>query len=110
MKYEIAIRVDTNDADYVTEVNEIDADALEKIEPLIKAIKNFQPHGVHHHNYPTLDCVRSDLGELEGREYYVDFSEDVVDIFEDLLPFQEYGFHAIESITITPAVKKVRLL
>ena len=121
MKYEIAIRVDTNDADYVTETSEIDSDDLQKIKPLIEAIKGFQPYKTphadhlgdytwkHDHNYPTGECVREDLGQKSGREYY-GLSEEVHDLFEDLLPFQEYGFHTIESITITPAVEKTVLL
>ena len=44
MKYEIAITVDTNDADYVTETSTIDSDDLEKIKPLIKAI-TLMPNG-----------------------------------------------------------------
>lgn len=119
MKYEIAIKVDTNDADYVTEISEIDSDELQTIKPLIEAIKGFQPYEwkspdrdytwKHDHNYPTGECIREDLGQKSGREYY-GFSEEVHDLFEDLLPFREYGFHTIESITITPAVEKTVLL
>lgn len=121
MKYEIAICVDTNDADFQTEVSEIDSDQLQMIKPLIQAIKNFQSYEVphsdhlgaytwrHDHNYPTQDCLREDLGEIPPQVLY-DFPEEVHELFRELCPWPEHGFHTIESITITPAVKKIELL
>jgi len=119
--YEIAVTVDTNDADYNTEITEITEEDLEKIKPLIEAIKNFKPYETqsgpsdnitwrHTHNYPHGEYVpRRDLGEKSTRELY-DFSEEIFQIFEDLCPYGEYGFHSIESITVCPANKKTKLL
>jgi len=118
--FEITITVDTNDADYATQVSKISESDLELIKPLIKAISKFQPYTAktrgansltwdHHHNYPYGECCRGDLGEKHPQELY-DFPQAVFEIFENLLPFNEYGFHTIDSIEVTPYVKKTKLL
>lgn len=112
MKYEIAIRVDTNDADYLTETSEIDSDELQTIRPLIEAIQQWTQDNRDNwdgHNYATGECRREDLGEKSPRELY-DFPEEVFELFEDFCPCPEHGFHTMESITITPAVEKIKLL
>jgi len=117
--FEISITVDTNDADYNTRVEKIPESDLNIIKPLIVAIKNFKPYNTksksgldwnHSHNYPFGDCCREDLGEIPPREYY-NFPEEVFDVFEEYLPYgNEYGFHTIESIEVTPYIKKTKLL
>ncbi|KKL70172.1 hypothetical protein LCGC14_2107600 [marine sediment metagenome] len=123
-KYEITIVGDTNDADYITQVESISEEDLEIIKPLIKAIKNFKPYKIgykcswdsnktgywtHDHNYPYGECLRDDLGEKTPRELY-DFDEKVFELFEEYAPYGEYGIHTIESITICPLQKKIKLL
>jgi hypothetical protein len=124
-QFEIVIQVDTNDADYNTSYNKISKSNLEKIKPLIKAIKKFKPYTVslppkygysnrtwdHHANWPSGECQRDDLGEKSPRNLYAGVvSEDVFEMFEELLPYGEHGFHTIESIEVTPYVKKTKLL
>lgn len=82
MKKEWSIKIvaDTNDADYVTEITEISDKTLEKIKPLIEAIKNFEPYNgksesgldwAHSHNYPCGEYApREDLGELTPQEIF----------------------------------------
>jgi len=110
---EITIQVDTNDADYLTEVREISQKDFDVISPLIRAIKAFKPYkGKHYmesHNYSVGDAYRPDLGEKGPRELY-DFSEEVFEKFEEFLPSAEHGFHTIESITIGPLSEKTELL
>jgi hypothetical protein len=125
-QWEIVIRVDSNDADYISQISKISESNLEKIKPLIKAIKEFKPYKTktksrfseegltwtHHHNYPWGDgefIPRRDLGEKSPREIY-DFPQAIFDLFEELLPSSEHGFHTIESIEIAPYVKKTKLL
>lgn len=120
-KHEISIKVDTNDGDYATEVREISDSDLDKIKPLIVAIKKFKPYKTvtldtkmdwtHTHNYPFGECLRPDLGEKSPREFYQGVvSEDTIELFEEFLPYNEYGFHTIVSIEVTPLVKKTKLL
>ena len=110
MKYEIAIKVDTNDADYYTEVSEIDSDELQLIKPLIEAIRVWTEENRENwndHNYSTHEYGHS---SQPPRERY-EFPEEVHEFFEDLCGHPgEHGFHTIESITITPAVQKTVLL
>ena len=114
MNYEITIVVDTNDGDYNTSINCISEENLEKIRPLITAIKNFKPYKnkgrTHNHNFPYGEMCREDLGEESFEEIYSEFSEEMW-IFEDLIPYGgEWGFHTITSIEYGPYVKKIKLL
>lgn len=118
-RYEITITADVNDGDYITEVSPISEEDLKIIKPLIKAIKNFKPYETkskgstltwkHHHNYPSGEIVRGDLGEKYPDDLY-DFDEKVFNLFEEFVPHGEYGIHTIKSITVGPLQKKTRLL
>jgi hypothetical protein len=118
-QFEITITVDTNDGDYITAVNQISEKDLETIKPLIAAIKKFKPYTTrsskgsydhsHDSNFPYGDCCREDLGEKTVYELY-DFPEEVFEIFQDFLPGSEYGFHTIDSVEVTPFLKKTKLL
>jgi len=107
MNYEISIKVDTNDADYITGTTEITSKDLELIRPLIAAIQKFnEDHKGEHnvYNYPFHEFREDDPRKPYG------FSDEVHDLFEDLCPYGEHGFHTVELITITPAVEKTVLL
>ena len=118
METYIKIKVDTNDADYNMEFTEIDEETLSIITPLIEAIKNFKPFdtGEGHtqrKNFPFGECLRSDLGEKSIEELYVQTglcTEEALDIFLEMLPYGEYGFHTIESIEIFKVSEKIKLL
>lgn len=122
MRYKITIVVDTNDADYNTKVSLISEKDLEKIKPLIKAIKAFKPYSSyskgsskmkwdHEHNYPHGEySPRTDLGEKTPEEIYPQFSEEIHEIFRDHCPFGEHGFHTIVSVKVAPAIKEQKLL
>ena len=111
--WEIAIRVDTNDGDYAYATNTISEEDLDKIRPLIKAIKEFEPYenknNTHTHNWTTGECLRDDLGEKEPAEIYP-FDEEIMELFMDFLPPTMYGFHTIERIEVCPLQHKERLL
>ncbi len=118
-QWDIKITADPNDADYITEVSNISDEDLEKIRPLIAAIKAFKSYKVkvngmswtHSHNYPWGEnSPRDDLGEKEPREIYKGFDEEVFQIFEDLIPHGEHGIHTIYSIEIAPHIKWEKLL
>ncbi len=117
--WEIKIKADTNDADYVTEISQISDADLNKIKPLIEAIKAFKPYTTkvdgmtwtHSNNYPHGEyCPREDLGELPPRKVYKGFNDKVFDIFESYLPFGEHGIHTIISIEVAPVIKWETLL
>lgn len=120
MEYEITIRVDTNDADFDTSINKISEEELNKFRPLIAAIKKFKPYKTkkndwedkHHHNWPKGECLREDLGEKSPYELYPEFSEELIEEFEDewLPSGSDWGFHTIDSIEVCPYIKKETLL
>jgi hypothetical protein len=112
MEKYLKIVVDTNDGDYITELNKISDDVFERIRPLINLIKNFEPytHGkvvqgqliefTHTGNFPVYDCVREDLGQIPAKEYYkkMGVSEDVIEEFEEYIPY--VSFHSIVSLEL----------
>lgn len=104
----LLVTVDTNDADYVREIVEIDEDTLEHFKPLIEKIKNFQPYigfsksgskFTHDCNFPYGECLREDLGEKHPMELY-NLTEEEYEYFIDAFSLYggEWGFHTIESI------------
>lgn len=118
MKLEILITVDTNDADYATNISSISAKKLDQIKPLIEAIATFKSYKVktplsskyeHSHNYPYGEMCREDLGEKTPQQLYK-FSDKVFELFEEFLPYNEYGFHTIESIEVFEKVNRQKLL
>jgi len=120
MMYEIIVVADTNDADYRTAVNKISAADLALIRPLIRAIGEFQPYkgksptsnyeSMNRSNYPVGECRRDDLGEKSPEECYSEISPEIHELFQEFCPWEEHGFHTIESIHISPLVEREKLL
>jgi len=91
----ILIVVDTNDADYVTEITDIELNDLIKLYPLIEKIKNNKEG----YNYYRMDGYGPD--DISPEEKYPDTPQEIFDEFEKYLPKNlEYGFHSIESIDV----------
>lgn len=105
----LLVTIDTNDADYIREIVEIDEDTLEHFKPLIEKIKNFQPYTGSprdggciwrfRNNFPVGDCLRKDLGEKHPMELY-NITEEEYDYFVDAFYLWggDWGFHTIVSI------------
>lgn len=104
----LLVTVDTNDADYISEIVEIDEDTLEHFKPLIEKIRNFKPYigfstsgskFTHNSNFPYGDCLREDLGEKHPMELYNLTEEECAYFIETFSLYGgEWGFHTIESI------------
>ena len=103
MKKFIIITADTNDADYVTEVNEITDEEIELIKPVIEAIKNApKDKDGWGHNYETEECTdKADAiklyGHIEGFETFDKF----VPTGDPNCP----GIHSIISVNIVQHVE-----
>lgn len=102
------VEVDTNDADYIGKLVEVEDEKVEKWMPLIEKIKNFKPYtGAAESgttwdwtsNFPVGECCRYDLGEKDPCELY-NITEDELDEFIET--FELYGdegeFHTINKI------------
>ena len=113
----IFIEADTNDGDYVSRLSEITEEDLILIQPVIQAIKDFEPysaqkpgHGkcTHFNNYPTLECHRGDLGEKDADELYGHLEGFY--LFDELTPYSEYGVHTIVEIRVLHVTNDEKLL
>lgn len=84
------IKCDTNDADYISEfipLSQEDKVLLEKLAEILKTKET--------RRWGTNDCAeRYNPHELYS-EY---FSEEEIDLISELLPYNEYGVHSIDSI------------
>lgn len=100
--FEIVITADTNDGDYVTEINKITQEELDEIFPVIEAIKKCPEQ----HNWPA--PVEYGFDELKKR--YPELSEEQIEIFDAWCPTGEYGIHTIKSIVYYETPKKIKLL
>ena len=114
----IMIIVYTNDGDYTTEISSISEKKLKQIKPLIEAISAFKPYKAkgptssryeHHHNYPYGECCREDLGEKTPQQLYK-FPDKIFELFEEYVPWNEYGIHTIENIEVFEKTNLQKLL
>ncbi len=127
MQYQLEVKGDMNDADYTTSISMVDESDSPHVRAVAKAIKEFQPYtatrpdyagkpykSTHHHNWPTGERVRTDLGEKVPQEIYVDsglVTQEAFDVFEGLLYFGgEYGIHSIDSIILKVIAQTEELL
>ena len=102
------VEVDTNDADYMGQIVEVDDESAEKFKPLIEKISQFTPYkstGSHdltwNHtcNFPYGECLREDLGEKHPCELY-DIDKETYEAFIETFNLYggEWGFHTITRI------------
>lgn len=104
MKKYIEIVADTNDADYITSRVLVTDSVLEKIKPVIKAIKNFKPSDKYdRHNFPMSEFASGNVDDIYG-------NIDGFDIFQEMVPYGEYGVHTIVSIKLLIITEEIELL
>ena len=120
-KWNIHIVADINDADYIENLSIIDQVELDKIKPVIEAIRDFKPYTYtdtsdkfkltwdHRHNWP--EDPREDLGEKSIYELY-GIDDDLWNLFNDFIPSNCYdNIHTIVSIEVWPeTTEKIKLL
>lgn len=106
MEYELVIKADANDANYVTSTNTVTMEDIEKLKPVVEAIKAFSLSNVYENNFPQGDCTRDKTVE----EMYSHVDQDALELFCKLCPYGEYGIHTIESVVYYPVPDKTVLL
>ena len=97
MKY-IEIKADTNDADYVSAINEISDKDLEKIMPLIELIKKFDQAHEWGYNYPRSEYCTDQSAFAYYEENGITYKQ--FDLFSNYLPYHDPSIHSIEMIRI----------
>jgi hypothetical protein len=122
MKLYLKVVADCNDGDYVETLKEISPKNLEKLKPLIVAIKEFKPYTTktedgemdwrHNNNYPVGDCQRKDLGEKSADEIYKGVvSPKIFEMWEsEYLPQGQYGIHTIDTVEVIEVGKIEKIL
>jgi hypothetical protein len=122
MNYCVEVTVDTNDADYVTEVFTLSDKELDVLRPFFVEIKRRTEEARNNnvrnfYNYPSSEYI-SETPE----KVYPDFTNEVdwgigwdpcslIEVFEELCkPMTEYGFHTIKSVKVYPEVEKEELV
>lgn len=118
MKKYVIIEADTNDADYVSEKNEISQEDLDLIMPVINAIKEFNEDKsikYQKYNWWYIDSSK----ERDKEEYmsphkrYVEsgkVTQEQFEAFWEYTPYFEGGIHTIESVEILEVVNEYKLL
>lgn len=111
------VKIDTNDADYIGKLVDVEDEDVEKWLPLIEKIKNFKPYigesksgskWTHSHNFPYGDVFRDDLGEKGPCELYNITEDELYEFIETFSLYGgEYGFHTITEITEINIVKRI---
>lgn len=112
MDYKVECTVDTNDADYNTEISKINEKELGMLKNICKRIRNFEPYKSisnsdldwTDNNFSTGDCLREDLGEKDPTELYSLTEEEYEFFVFKICPSCEYGFHTINSVIIYPHI------
>ena len=102
------VEIDTNDADYIGQLVNVEDEVAEKWMPLIEKIKNFKPYtgtalsGTtwnHTSNFPIGECCRYDLGEKDPMELYGITEKELEEFCETFNLYEgEFGFHIISRI------------
>src|SRR4051812_47930893 len=97
MMYELVIKADTNDGDYITQASKLTRSELEALKPILEVIK------AHHGRWETGDI--GDTSEL----YKPELTSEQIEWFDNLVPFGEFGVHTIESAVVYPLPEKTIL-
>lgn len=108
----IRVRADTNDADYIDNIQTLNEEDLPTILKVIAAIKEFDAthrRGSGQYNWYARDSYGRD--RPGPREVYEDvLTEEDIEIFEEYIPCGEDGIHTIESVEIYEVINKEVLL
>lgn len=108
MNYELVIKADTNDGDYVTSTTTVTEKEIEQLKSILDVIKAKFPQGKWRHNWAVGDVARP--GEGPEDVYKGLLTPEQIEWFDDLCPHGEYGIHTIESVIYYPLPDKVSLL
>lgn len=120
----LLITVDTNDADYKTEVHDgLSDEQVTLVRKVATALNAFQPYkgsekpwgaSTFDHHFPTGEYgCRPDMGEKTTTQLYVEtglLTQEELDQFIGLCPYDEGGFHTITRLELSLAEQTESLL
>jgi hypothetical protein len=112
----ILVKGDTNDADYVTEITDIDQEELESIRPIVKAIQDCKSEynwECDHYDSPKLEELYPQFVESWKETEYGKYPvfTGAFELFRGCCPSGgDLGIHSIESVTVYHVTKEEDLL
>jgi|SRR6478609_2868253 len=101
MKIFVNITVDTNDADYVSRMEEVSKETLQFINKVLKII------GEHNNSWNCSEYARSN--ERPEVMYEDVLTGQEIENFSYLCPYGEHGFHSVESVEVFYVEKTFKL-
>lgn len=99
MKKYIIIKADTNDGDYITNQSLITDESIEQLRPIIEIIKSKKG------KYETCE-----MGNPRDTYSVEELSDEQLDLFDNFIPYGEYGIHTIEKVQILTVLEEENLL
>lgn len=92
MKFlELTIVADANDCDYLTNIEVIDQETFDRLLPVFKAIQSQEGQ----------NWITSEYGHgHEPRYMYKEIDDNLIEEFDDLVPYGEYGVHTIAVLKV----------
>ncbi len=93
--YTLVIEGDENDADFMTQLTNIDSEKLELVKKVVEAIKA----NPDKHNW-----------ENAWEDYKDKLTKEEYEAFNEMVPWTEFGIHTITAIKITPQITWENLL
>lgn len=98
------IKADTNDADYITSENLVQKGDIKIIQKVCEVLRV----GKWHHNWVTNDyCTEK---ESPWNAYKDELTEYEIDVFNEYVPYGEYGIHTIKSVELREITVLEKLL
>lgn len=108
-QYQVIVKADTNDADYITNITKWDEDEymanmpmLRKVCNAIKKNRGSWPNGeMSGGRRGTTSTLYLETGLLTAEE---------IEFFDEITPYGEHGIHTIESVKVVEIVSEEELL
>lgn len=91
----LLVTADTNDADYVTDVTEINNEDLIRVKKIFSMLPKKKRH-----NWPDHDDYQK--GNIFDK--YKKLTEEDFDFINGYIPHGEYGIHTIESVRVLEVI------
>ena len=107
MKKLLIIKADTNDADYITGICEIQPEDEQLIRKVAGVLRTESKKGcAGSHNWET-----SEYGDERPEDMYEDvLTQDEIETFDGYVPYGEHGIHTIDSIRILEVTSDEKLI
>ncbi len=102
-RYLVVTQVDTNDADYVTGVEEISFTKVHQVASVVEKLKKIRGANFE---WPRAEYMNKEVEEV----YAGVLDADEIELIDSITPSPDHGFHTIESIKVYTIEEETILL